>query len=248
MWPRERARTRAGEEIVAKPPKVGKSCALLTERLRGLDDRVSAKRWREATPPRERSAVRAVIMVIRDLRFRHARATTGTGRRRLPPSATSMHFGRARHDACDAGGQQLMTTPSGQLLTTAGPKSAEGGGFSATSASARRTAAGTALAQARRMIAGCGDRRRLSSYCADADIPSSSIVEGALRQYLDGTSDAALLLRSLNRPGRAEARTPCDLELLSREMLADEVELEKIAAQTSALRGPAEPAGDADAE
>ena len=153
------------------------------------------------------------------------------------------------------------------------------------------------------MIAGRGERRRLSTYCAAVDIPSSSIVEAALRQCLDGTSDEARLLRSFARLGRAAARTQPDLELLSeafaawakvwfahapriddgamelarrtaesrharfveqvaerlsggerflddlpREMLADEVELEKIAAQTSALRGPAEPAGEADAE
>ena len=53
--------------------------------------------------------------------------------------------------------------------------------------------------------------KRLSAHCAATGIPSSSVVEAALRQYLDGT----LILRLLNRLSRAEARTQRDLELLS---------------------------------
>jgi len=56
---------------------------------------------------------------------------------------------------------------------------------------------------------------RLSAHCAATGIPSSSVVEAALRQYLDGTSDRTLILRLLNRLSRAEARTQRDLELLS---------------------------------
>jgi CRP-like cAMP-binding protein len=57
--------------------------------------------------------------------------------------------------------------------------------------------------------------KRLSAHCAATGIPSSSVVEAALRQYLDGTSDRTLILRLLNRLSRAEARTQRDLELLS---------------------------------
>jgi hypothetical protein len=41
------------------------------------------------------------------------------------------------------------------------------------------------------------------------------LVKSALGQYLDATSDATLLLRRLDRLGRAEARTQRDLEVLS---------------------------------
>jgi CRP-like cAMP-binding protein len=57
--------------------------------------------------------------------------------------------------------------------------------------------------------------KRLSAHCAAKGIPSSSVVEAALRQYLDRTSDGTLILRLLNRLSRAEARTQRDLELLS---------------------------------
>jgi hypothetical protein len=139
--------------------------------------------------------------------------------------------------------------------------------------------------------------KRLSAHCAATGIPSSSVVEAALRQYLDGTSDRTLILRLLNRLSRAEARTQRDLELLSeafgvwvrvwfahtpsmegaakelarrtaesrfaqfvehvverfsgekrfldvlpREVLADEVELEKISVEAPAAPGSADPA------
>jgi hypothetical protein len=139
--------------------------------------------------------------------------------------------------------------------------------------------------------------KRLSAHCAATGIPSSSVVEAALRQYLDGTSDKTLILRLLNRLGRAEARTQRDLEVLSeafgvwmrvwfahtpsmegagkefarrtvesrlaqfveqvaerlsggkrflddlpREVLADEVELEKISAEAPAARRSGDPA------
>jgi hypothetical protein len=139
--------------------------------------------------------------------------------------------------------------------------------------------------------------KRLSAHCAATGIPSSSVVEAAIRQYLDGTSDRTLILRLLNRLGRAEARTQRDLEVLSeafgvwvriwfahtpsmegaakelarrtaesrfaqfvehvverfsgrerflddlpREVLADEVELEKITAEAPAARRSGDPA------
>jgi len=49
---------RAAEKIVTRLPKVGKSRARLAEKLRGPDDRVSAQRWREVAPFRERSVER----------------------------------------------------------------------------------------------------------------------------------------------------------------------------------------------
>lgn len=56
---------------------------------------------------------------------------------------------------------------------------------------------------------------RLAQYCAAANATESAVVEAALRQYLDRTSDATLLLRRLDRLGRAVARLQRDLELQS---------------------------------
>jgi hypothetical protein len=57
--------------------------------------------------------------------------------------------------------------------------------------------------------------KRLVEFCAAAGATESAVVEAAVRQYLDGTSDAALLLRRLDRLGRATARHQRDIELLS---------------------------------
>jgi hypothetical protein len=139
--------------------------------------------------------------------------------------------------------------------------------------------------------------KRLAEYSAATGIPSSTVVQAALGQYLDRTSDTTLILRRLDRLGRADERTQRDLELLSeafvvwvrvwfahapritddakefarrtgesrfakfmqhvaeqfmgghrfiddlpREVLGDEVELEKISAEVPAARGPAGPA------
>ena len=139
--------------------------------------------------------------------------------------------------------------------------------------------------------------KRLSAHCASTGIPASSVIEAALRQYLDGTSDKTLIRRRLNRLARAEVRTQRDLEVLSeafgvwvrvwfaqvpamdgaakelarrtaesryarfveqvaerfsgrerflddlpREVLADEVELEKISVESPEARGPTDPA------
>jgi len=56
---------------------------------------------------------------------------------------------------------------------------------------------------------------RLAQYCAAGALTESGVVEAALRQYLDRTSDATLLLRRLDRLGRAVARLERDLALQS---------------------------------
>jgi len=56
---------------------------------------------------------------------------------------------------------------------------------------------------------------RVANVCSSSGVTESAFVEGALRQYLDGTSDKALVLRRLDRLGRAVARDHRDLELLS---------------------------------
>ncbi len=57
--------------------------------------------------------------------------------------------------------------------------------------------------------------QRLASYCAATRTTERAVVEAALRQYLDNTSDMSLLLRRHDRLGRAQARTQRDLEILS---------------------------------
>jgi hypothetical protein len=57
--------------------------------------------------------------------------------------------------------------------------------------------------------------RRLDQFCAATDVTESAVVAAAIRQYLDGTSDATLVLRRLDRLGRALARNQRDVELLS---------------------------------
>jgi len=57
--------------------------------------------------------------------------------------------------------------------------------------------------------------QRLDQFCAATDVTESAVVVAAIRQYLDGTSDATLVLRRLDRLGRAVARNHRDVELLS---------------------------------
>ena len=57
--------------------------------------------------------------------------------------------------------------------------------------------------------------KRLAAYSAATGISASAVVRVALRQYLDQTSDATLLMRRLDRLGRAGARMHRDLEILS---------------------------------
>jgi predicted DNA-binding protein len=58
-------------------------------------------------------------------------------------------------------------------------------------------------------------RARLTKYCAASGISERTIIEDALRKYLDSTDDTALLLRRFDRIERAQARGHRDLELLS---------------------------------
>ena len=57
--------------------------------------------------------------------------------------------------------------------------------------------------------------QRVDQFCAAADVTVSAVVAAAIQQYLDGTSDATLVLRRLDRLGRAVARNQRDVELLS---------------------------------
>jgi len=56
---------------------------------------------------------------------------------------------------------------------------------------------------------------RLRAHAAARGVSETSLVDDALRQYLDGTSDATLYLRRLDRLGRELRRNQRDLELLS---------------------------------
>lgn len=67
-------------------------------------------------------------------------------------------------------------------------------------------------------------RRRLKEYGAARGLNSSQVVHAALQQYLDGTSDLALVLRRLNQLGRALEHVHRDL-LLFLEAFAVFVEL-----------------------
>jgi hypothetical protein len=58
-------------------------------------------------------------------------------------------------------------------------------------------------------------RARLTKYCAASGISERTIIEDALRKYLDSTDDTALFLRRFDRVERALARGHRDLELLS---------------------------------
>jgi hypothetical protein len=58
-------------------------------------------------------------------------------------------------------------------------------------------------------------RARLAKYCAASGLSERTIVEDALRKYLDGTGDTALLLRRFDRVDDALAREHRGLELLS---------------------------------
>ncbi len=56
---------------------------------------------------------------------------------------------------------------------------------------------------------------RVDRFCAAMGMSESALVKSALDQYLAGTSDAALVLRRLDRLGRAVERNHRDHELLS---------------------------------
>jgi hypothetical protein len=114
-------------KIFKRLPKVGKSRASLTERLRGPDDRVSAQCWREAVPFRER--------LVGEVRSALVRASAPSG------------------------GQQLLTTPRGQSLTTSGRDRAQGEHSPRRRLPRAAWRLGTTIAQGRRMIAQREERR-----------------------------------------------------------------------------------------
>lgn len=58
-------------------------------------------------------------------------------------------------------------------------------------------------------------RARLTKYCAASGISERTIIEDALRKYLDGGDDTELILRRLDRLQHELARNHRDLELLS---------------------------------
>ena len=58
--------------------------------------------------------------------------------------------------------------------------------------------------------------RRLTAYCAAKGLTESAAVQAAVEQYLDGGErEGALILRRLDRLGRASAQHQRDLEILS---------------------------------
>ena len=56
--------------------------------------------------------------------------------------------------------------------------------------------------------------KRLVSYASAKGVSMSSVVEAALKQYLDGVSDVTLFLRRLDRLGRSTERVHRDLSVL----------------------------------
>lgn len=56
---------------------------------------------------------------------------------------------------------------------------------------------------------------RLSELCTSTNVTETAVVETALRQHLDGTSDRTLLFRRLDRLDRAIERDHRDLQLLA---------------------------------
>ena len=57
--------------------------------------------------------------------------------------------------------------------------------------------------------------QRIAKHAATHGTTDSAVVEAAVKQYLDGTSDKTLLFRRLDRLGRAVARIQRDMELLT---------------------------------
>jgi|HubBroStandDraft_5_1064220.scaffolds.fasta_scaffold139766_2 hypothetical protein len=88
-------------------------------------------------------------------------------------------------------------------------------------------------------------RDRLSSYCAASRIPERAVFEAALEQYISGTSDLTLVLRRLDRLGRAVDRMHRDVELLS---AAFSVFVRLWFAHTPSLRDELKPGARSDAE
>jgi hypothetical protein len=87
--------------------------------------------------------------------------------------------------------------------------------------------------------------QRVANVSASTGVTESAIVEGALRQYLDGTGDKTLLLRRLDRLGQAVTRDHRELELLSQGFA---VFMRLWFAHTPSLQEDAKPAARVDAE
>ena len=66
--------------------------------------------------------------------------------------------------------------------------------------------------------------KRLKAYTASTGAEDSATVNAAVAQYLDKTSDTALILRRLDRISRREARTQRELDALS-EVLTTFIQL-----------------------
>ncbi len=92
--------------------------------------------------------------------------------------------------------------------------------------------------------------KRLKAYTAQTGSQDSAVINTALAQYLDKTSDTALILRRLDRISRGQARAHREMEVLS-EITATFVQLyfahtpalppdDRKAAQQSALKRFAE--------
>ena len=88
-------------------------------------------------------------------------------------------------------------------------------------------------------------RERLSSYCGASHITERAVFEAALEQYISGTSDMTLVLRRLDRLGRAADRVQRDVELLSATFA---VFVRLWFAHTPSLRDEVKPAAREDAE
>ncbi len=88
-------------------------------------------------------------------------------------------------------------------------------------------------------------RDRVSSYCAASKISERAVFEAAVEQYLNGTSDMTLVLRRLDRLGRADDRVHRDVELLSASFA---VFVRLWFAHTPSLRDEVKPAARSDAE
>jgi hypothetical protein len=58
-------------------------------------------------------------------------------------------------------------------------------------------------------------RDRLAGFCAASGIAESTVISASVEQYLDGTSDSTLLLRRLDRLGRAVDRIHRDEQLFA---------------------------------
>ena len=88
-------------------------------------------------------------------------------------------------------------------------------------------------------------RDRLSSYCAASKISERAVFEAAIEQYISGTSDMTLVLRRIERLGRATDRVHRDVELLSATFA---VFVRLWFAHTPSLREEVKPAAREDAE